>query len=362
MINQYQLLIKNIVMKLLKYVTLSILAFSCFSCSKEEDSTLKNDLIKKTVAPAIAGEKIEFAYAIGAQKGQLSSAEVKASIAGAEGTGFELNSWFTARNKMVVNGVTYQAGEDVPVQTVKEASTNGPVSTASFMEKVDQSYINPTVAFGTSQSPIIAATVRYAYVVPAEAKGKSISFTFSSTSSVNDKASYSTPAYPVSKMDMKRLIDMTNQGACYFSIEDMKAYTKEEVAAQGLANKIDFIYIYQDKLNGFDYKHSIVSPGSDPKFIAIAGIVPSGATNKTPMEKHANVRDAQLKGSAPNVYIDDIDFQKLNLNEATDFALNFIKDDGAFMKTANGKYAAYIYVNNVDNNGKMTISIKRYPL
>lgn len=349
-------------MKLLKYVMLSAIALSCFSCSDDDDSTLRNDLIKKTVAPAIAGEKIEFAYAMGAQMGQLGQAEARASISGAEGTGFELNSWFTARNKLVVNGVTYQAGDDVPVQTVKDASTNGATSTATMMDKVDEHYMNPAVAFGTSQASLIAATVRYAYVVPAEAKGKNISFTFSSTSSTGAKASYSTPSYPVSKMDMKRLIELGNEGACYFSIEDMKAYTKEEVTTQSLASKIDFIYIYQAKLNGYDYKHSFVSPGTDPKYIAIAGIVPAGATNKTPMEKRANVRDAQLKGEAPNVYIDDVDFQSLDLGTAVDYALTFSKDDGAFMKTANGKYAAYVYVNKIDDSGKMTVSIKRYPL
>ena len=344
-------------MKLLKYVMLSAIALSCFSCSDDDDSTLRNDLIKKTVAPAIAGEKIEFAYAMGTQMGQLGQAEARASISGAEGTGFELNSWFTARNKLVVNGVTYQAGDDVPVQTVKDASTNGATSTATMMDKVDEHYMNPAVAFGTSQASLIAATVRYAYVVPAEAKGKNISFTFSSTSSTGAKASYSTPSYPVSKMDMKRLIELGNEGACYFSIEDMKAYTKEEVTTQSLASKIDFIYIYQAKLNGYDYKHSFVSPGTDPKYI-----VPAGATNKTPMEKRANVRDAQLKGEAPNVYIDDVDFQSLDLGAAVDYALTFSKDDGAFMKTANGKYAAYVYVNKIDDSGKMTISIKRYPL
>ena len=347
-------------MKLLKYIMLSAIALSCFSCSDDDDSTLRNDLIKKTVAPAIAGEKIEFAYAMGAQMGQLGQAEARASISGAEGTGFELNSWFTARNKLVVNGVTYQAGDDVPVQTVKDASTNGATSTATMMDKVDEHYMNPAVAFGTSQASLIAATVRYAYVVPAEAKGKNISFTFSSTSSTGAKASYSTPSYPVSKMDMKRLIELGNEGACYFSIEDMKAYTKEEVTTQSLASKIDFIY--QAKLNGYDYKHSFVSPGTDPKYIAIAGIVPAGATNKTPMEKRANVRDAQLKGEAPNVYIDDVDFQSLDLGAAVDYALTFSKDDGAFMKTANGKYAAYVYVNKIDDSGKMTVSIKRYPL
>ena len=36
-------------MKLLKYVMLSAIALSCFSCSDDDDSTLRNDLIKKTV-------------------------------------------------------------------------------------------------------------------------------------------------------------------------------------------------------------------------------------------------------------------------------------------------------------------------
>ena len=51
-----------------------------------------------------------------------------------------------------------------------------------------------------------------------------------------------------------------------------------------------------------------------------------------------------------------------DLGAAVDYALTFSKDDGAFMKTANGKYAAYVYVNKIDDSGKMTISIKRYPL
>ncbi len=349
-------------MKLLKYVMLSAIAFSCFACSDDDDSALKNDYLKKTVAPAIAGEKIEFAYAMGATNGQLDKAEARASIAGADGTGFELYSWFTARNKMEVNGVTYQAGEDVPLQTVKDATTSGTISTANMMDKADEHYMNPTVPFGTSQATLIAATVRYNYVVPEEAKGKNISFTFSSTSSTGAKASCSTQSYTVSKMDMKRLIEMQNGGACYFSIADMKAYTKEEVAAQNLAGKIDFIYLYQESLNGFEYKHSFVSPATDPKYIAISGIVPSGSNNRTPMEKRANVRDAQLKGDVPNVYIDDVDFQTLDLGAAVDYALTFSKDDGAFMKTADGKYAAYVYVNSIDNSGKMTVSIKRYPL
>ena len=349
-------------MKLFKLTILSVLALSCLSCSDDDDSALQNDWMKKTVAPAIVGEKIEFAYAMGTTEGQLNKAEAVASIAGAEGTNFEPYSWFTARTKIEIGDKVYQAGEDVPLLTVKEASTSGALSTATLMDKIDETYMRPSVPYGTNPVPMIAVTLRYAYVVPEEAKGKNISFTFSSTSSTGAKASCNTQSYKVSKMDMKRLIEMQSEGTCYFSIADMKAYTKEEVTTLNLTDKIDFIYLYQEKLDGYDYKHSFVSPATDPKYIAISGIVPVGATNKTSMEKRANVRDAQLKGDAPNVYIDDIDFETLNLDEAVDYALTFSKDDGAFMKTADGKYAAYIYVNSIDNSGKMTVSIKRYPL
>lgn len=126
------------------------------------------------------------------------------------------------------------------------------ISTANLMEKVDAHYINPTIAIGTTQTDLIAATLRYNFVVPEDAKGKTFSITFTAVSSTGDRVSYKTPNYKISKMDMKRLIELENEGACYFSIEDMKAYTKEEVNALNLSGKIDFIYNYQAKLNDFD--------------------------------------------------------------------------------------------------------------
>ena len=75
----------------------STIALACFACSSDDESGLKNDMIKKTTAPAIIGEKIEFAYAMGTTEGRLAKAEAIASFAGATGTDFELYSWFTAR-------------------------------------------------------------------------------------------------------------------------------------------------------------------------------------------------------------------------------------------------------------------------
>lgn len=348
-------------MKLLKYIMFPAIVLACFSCSDDDESGIKNDMIKKTTAPAIVGEKIEFAYAMGATEGKLSKAEATASMPGASGTDFELYSWFTARGDISVNGVNYRGGDEVPLQTVKDASTSGATSVANMMETVDTHYLNPTVPVGTSQSDLIAATLRYNYVVPEEARGKSFHITFTATSSTGARTTYQSPEYKVSKMDMKRLIVMENGAACCFSIEDMAAYSTTEAA--GMGSKIDFVYNYQAKTeDGYDYGHSFVSPVTDPKYIALSGIIPSGASNDTPMEQRAQVHDAQLKGANPATYVDDVDFETLDLSRAMNYVLNLKNDDGVFMKTADGKYAAFIYVNSIDNSGKITVSIKRYPL
>jgi hypothetical protein len=349
-------------MKLLKYLLVIPFGF-VLSCADSTESSMKNDFIKKTTAPAIVGQSIEFAYAMGTTSGRLSTAEAVASIAGATGSGFDLYSYFTARGTMAVNGTNYAAGTNVPLRTVEEATTNGAVSTATMREKVDSYYLNPTVAFGTNESDLIAATIRYYYVVPEEARGKAFSIRFTSKSTTGESASYETPAYNVSRMDLKRLIAMKSDSLCYFSIADMTAYTKEQVESQSLQAKIDFVYMYQAQLNGFTYGHAFVSPATDARFVAIPTAIPGGGTkNSTLMEKRVDVRDAQLKGNIPNVYIDDIDFETLDLSAAVDYILSFNAEEGAFMKTADGRYAAYVFVNSLNSSGTMTVSIKRYPL
>ncbi|MDR0542729.1 MAG: DUF4466 family protein [Dysgonamonadaceae bacterium] len=348
----------------MKKISILLLTVVCFfiSCSEDTGSPLKNDLIKKTTAPAVAGEKMDFAYAIGTLSGKLATAQAEASIPGAAGTGFELYSYYTASNEITVNGTRYPGGSEVPVKSVKETNTDGAVSTAILEDKIDEVYMKPSVPHGTGMVDLIAATLRYSYVVPAEAKGKTVSFVFSAKSSTGESVAYKTPGYAVSKMDMKRLIPLTTGNVCYFSIENMAAYTLDEVNNQNLSDKIDFIYIHQAKFNNFDYGHAFVSPGTDSKYVATPDVIPGNWTkNSTKMEKRSDVKDAQLKGSIPNVYIDDIDFETLELDHAYDFVLNFAADEGAFMKTANGKYAAYVYINKLAT-GTVTVSMKRYPL
>ena len=351
-------------MKINYYTSIILLAASFLSsCSKDEDSSsaMKNDFIKKTTAPAIVGQQLEFAYAMGSPLNTLSKATAQASIAGDANTGFGLYSYYTTSKAITADGVSYNAGQDVPLQTVREANTEGNLSTAVMADKIDEVYVNPMVPHGTNMVDMHAATLRYYYTVPEAARGQEVSFSFRAEAG-NESASLSTPSYKVSRMDMARLIEMQSDAVCYFSIADMKAYSQAEEDAQNLSGKIDFIYHYQANVDGYAYGHAFVSPGTAEKYLGTTVVPANWTKNKTLMEKRIDIFDAQLKGDLPNDYIDDIDFETLELGHAFDFSLGFAANNGAFMQTADGAYAAYIYVNSASNDGKMTVSIKRYPL
>ncbi len=320
-------------MKKKTYMAIIALVFlASASCKKEED-VLKNDLLKINFAPLIIGQKIQFDYAMGTLSGKLKTAWAEASIAGADGTGFEAYSWFNN-----IHGI------DVPVKVADDLNTVNNVSTATFI--VDTT----------------AATLRYFYVIPDEARGRKLSFVFSSQTTLGDKTSRSSDEYKVSLMEMKRLINLTKD-TCYFSIADMKAYTRDEVESGNLQSKIDFIYAYRDSLNGFAYGHCLVSPATEAKFRPADLIIPSACTNYTKMEKQYN-KDGQLKGSdIPSIYLSDNDLKTVDLTEAPDFVLHFINDGGAFMETQDGTYVAYVYFNSANVlKGMATISIKRLEL
>lgn len=311
------------------YAVLLFCIFLAIACKKEESTkAFQNAVIKKTIGPNLVGEKILFSYAMGTTNGKLSSAQVIASIAGADGTGFEPYSWNTSAS-----------GGEVAVVVAENCVTNDATSSASFIDTA-------------------AATLRYFYVVPEEARGKSVSFTFSGKSSNGENVNYTTDSYPVSNIDMVRNIEVEDNAACYLSIRDMKAYSKAEVDADaGLAASIDLIYLYREKA-GVSFAHALVSPAANAYLEGAE--VPSGSSNDTKIEKQVNIRDQHLSGKQYAVFVDDIDFKNLNLANAADFVLNFKTDEGAWVETNDGKYRAFIYINAADNSTKsMTISMKR---
>ena len=295
-------------------------------------NVLQNDVIKRTLGPNMVGQNIEFAYAVAIlpSKGKLVSASVEASIAGATGTYLENRSFYT-------NG----SGVDVGVLVGQPSTTQGAVTTVNFNKDTS------------------AATLRYYYVIPEEARGKSVSFTFSATSSDGETVSYHMGPYTISKMDMVRNLALSDGNLAYLSIADLKVYNATDAAAN--AGKIDLVYLYRN-LSTSTFNHALVAPAADTTYKP--GItLPAGVNRETKLIKVFNLQDYNLAQEQFGIYIDDLDFQQIDFTNAPDFAINLKAEAGVWVETADRKYRAYIFFNSVNNTGKSAvISIKRYAL
>lgn len=308
------------------------------SCKKEEyaipaaKDALQTDVIKRTLGPNIVGQNIEFAFAmaIPKAKGKLVSAQVLASIPGAAGTYLENNSYFTKGN-----------GADTGILIGQPSVTDDMRTTVTFTKDTN------------------AATLRYYYLIPEAARGKTVSFTFSAKSSDGETVSYAMGPYTIAKMDMVRNITVSDGNAMYISIGDTAVYNPATVAAN--AGKVDLIYLYRPLAN-IAFNHSLVSPAADPQYLP--GVtLPAGVNRSTRMNKVFNLQDYNLARLQYGIYIDDLDFQQLNLSGAPNFAINLKAEAGTWVETADGKYRAYIYINSVNNTAKSAvISIKRYAM
>lgn len=322
-----------------RIISLSLLGLTLLAmagCSDDENTTLQNDLIKRSVAPLVLGEKIEFAYAAATKDSKLKTFKVTASIAGAEGTNFEPYTWRT------------ENGSDVSVVVATDCKTEGAVSSASIIDSR-------------------TTTLRYYYVIPEELKGKNLSFIFSSTSENGETVTFKTPTYQGSSMDMRKMIELSGEenGAHYFSIEDMKAYTLEEVQNGNLSSRIDFIYAFAATKtvgeNSYPYKHAIFAPGAE-SFYPDDFSLPAGLTAKeTLMDKKLYVWDGQLKNdNNNNIYIDDLDLKAQTFENSACGILDLKAEGSVFMKSADGKHVAYIYINSLnDKTGTMVVGIKK---
>lgn len=318
-------------MKMIKYIIIpAILIGLLSSCSEEvNDSSLQDDFLLKTLGPAIAGETMEFAYAMGTLEGTLVSATATANFEGGEGTGFDPHSYHTDSR-----------GNDVGV-LVATVNTEGSTSTADF--DVDT----------------VASTLRYTYVVPEEAKGQPFSITFEAESSTGETVTTKTPEYRVSEMDMVKEIVMTNDDVCYFSLETMQAYTEAEVVSEGMTENIDLIYIYDPVTpEGYIYGHSLVSPGSEEQYLNGRTVPSSFTKNRTKIEKLVFLRDMHFTGEVPAQFVDDIDLENLDLSQATDFVLGINSMNSVFVESEDGRYRAYIYFNEARSR-TLTFGIKR---
>lgn len=306
------------------------------SCVKDEYkipdpiSAISNDVIKRSIGPNIVTLPIEFVYAVAipSSKGKLSTAQVEASIEGAAGTFLENRSFYTNT-----------AGIDVPVTVGSPSVKDGKISKVAFT--VDTN----------------AAALRYYYIIPDEARGKSVSFTFSVTGSDGKSATYKMGPYEISKMDIKRNIAVSNNNLAYVSVANMAVYT----AANAVANaaKIDLVYLYRATPAAF--LHGLVSPAAEA--IYLPGVtLPSGVTNNSKVRREFALQDRNLAQMQFGIYIDDKDFQEVDLKDVPNYAIGLRAEAGAWVETADKKYRAYIFVNSVNVNGSAVISMLRYPL
>ncbi|HBL76510.1 MAG: DUF4466 domain-containing protein [Bacteroidetes bacterium GWF2_42_66] len=320
-----------------KYYSLTLILFLAvfiIACQEEEyslptaESGLHNDCIKRTLGPNVVGLNIEFAYAMALlpSEGKIVSAQVEASVAGASGTYLENKSYYTN-----------SSGQDVGIAIGDASVTTGTKTVVTFTKDT------------------CAATLRYYYIIPEEARGKSVSFTFSAKASNGQTVSYEMGPYNIAKMDMKLDLLAKDGTACYISIADMAVYDAAGAAAN--AAKIDLVYLYRS-ITGITFSHALVSPANTEYLPDI--ILPSGVNNSTKSIKAWNLRDQQLARLQYGVFIDDVDFQQIDFANAPNYAINMKAEAGLWVETADGKYRAYVFVNKVDNTKKeMTLSIKR---
>ena len=313
-----------------------IMLTSLLACTKQEYtipdpvSQLTNDCIKRTIGPSIVSLPLEFAYAMALPKinGKLVSAEVEASIAGASGTFLEHRSFYTN-----------SSGVDVPVTIGTPSTTVDKLTKVTF--NVDTN----------------ASTLRYNYVIPEEARGKSVSFTFTATSSDGKTATYKMGPYAISKMAIKKNLAVSNGVNAFISIEDMAVYNATAAATN--AGKVDLVYLYRATPTTFT--HALVSPGADAAYLP--GVtLPSGVNRSTKLRKVFGLQDRNLSNLQYGIYVDDIDFTQLDMVDMPNYALGLRAEAGVWVETTDKKYRAYIFVNSINAAGTAVISIMRYTL
>lgn len=318
--------------KILTFICATLLIVSCSDDDYSvpggrSGSDLQNDCIKRSLGPNIVGNQIEFAYAMALpkEKGLLAEAWVEASIAGASGTYFDNKSYHTNAG-----------GNDVGVVVGTPSVTDGKITTLTYT------------------ADTCAATLRYHYVIPEEARGKNVSFTFFAKDTKGKIVSYKMGGYAISAMDLK--LDIVIPNDSYFSIADMKSYTATEIASN--PEKADIIYLYR-RITGINFLHSFVAPSADAEYRPDITL-PVGVNNKTPFLRTYSAIDQQLARDQYGVFIDDLDLQKIDLSNSPDFAINLKKDAGVWVESADGQYRAFLYVNAVNNTRReITVSMKR---
>jgi hypothetical protein len=328
------------------FVLLLIFALACEDDKYEVPKAkreFQNDCIKRSLGPNLVNNRLEFAYAMALPQdmGKIVSAQVEASIPGVVDPVTATDGTFLEHRAYSTDG----GGNDKPVQVADPASTEGSMSKVNLTRDT------------------FAITLRYFYKIPPEARGQKVDFTFSAVDSNGKTVSMKMGPYTISSMDMA-LDTIVTETDMYISIADMATYNAAQAAAN--PDKIDLVYLYRALTPQPDppapvltFKHALVAPAADPAYLPDVTL-PAGVNKNTKVIKTLNLRDQQLARLQYGIFIDDLDFQKLDTSTASNFAINLKGEAGVWVETEDGQYRAYIYINAVSDGSKnMRISIKR---
>lgn len=319
--------------KIISTILMCCIAFAFTACNDDEDNTLlRNDCLKRTLGPNLVGQDIYFAYAMAVpyHTGKITSAQVEASIPGASETKLEHRSFHTDLS-----------GTDVPVTIGNPCINEGNTTKVEFT--VDT----------------CASTLRYYYRIPEEAKGKQVSFTFSATASTGETVSMQMGPYQISKQDIVRDLTLT-KAKCYISIENMTVYNAMEAAEH--PDEIDLVYLWRSADQGVTFGHAFVAPAADKEWLPDMDL-PTGVNRNVKLRKEWGMIDGHLTSEPNNgTYLDDIDFETIDLTGMPNYAINMKTQGGMWIETEDGKYRAYLYINSLKNISGGVISIKRYQM
>jgi hypothetical protein len=194
-------------------------------------------------------------------------------------------------------------------------------------------------------------------VIPEEARGQSVSFTFTVTSSDGKTASYKMGPYTISKMSIRRNLAVSNGVNAFISIEDMAVYNA--AAAAAAPGKIDLVYLFRAAPTTFT--HALVSPGADAAYLP-GVVLPSGVNRSTKLRKVFNLQDRNLANLQFGIYVDDVDLKNVDMVDMPNYAIGLRAEAGVWVETADKKYRAYIFVNSINAAGTAVISMLRYTL
>ena len=160
--------------------------------------------------------------------------------------------------------------------------------------------------------------------------------------------------YAIAKMEMKRNLKFDDDD-CYISIADMEIYNEAEAAAN--PDRIDLVYVWQREST---FRHSFAAPAADPQWLPDI-ILPSGESKDTKIRKEFGMIDSHLTDEPNNgTYIDDIDFETIDLSNMPNYVINLKDKGGMWVETQDGKYRAFIYLNSLKTIPGGTLSMKRY--